>query len=301
MTEPSTRPRVGVVLRTKNRPYFLRRAIRDILAQEYDDWQTVIVNDGGDERDVQAALATVADTHRHRFTVLDARPALGRSGAANAGIRAVDCEYVVLHDDDDLWDPRFLRSTVEWLEQHPEDAGVMVRTEIIYERAEGDGFVESGRAPYWPGMTDISYSDLLQVNRAVPISFLYRAALHSAVGPYREDLHAVEDWEFYLRVTLGAHVAFLDGPPLAFWMQRVGVGGDLGNSMFALATEHDRYDRLVRDEALRSFVREWGPGLPLYLARYIQDEVGRQLDERAGLGVRLWRRARALRHRGRTR
>ena len=288
-------------MRTKNRPWFLRRSLHDIAAQEFTDWRIHIVNDGGDAATVDAVVAELPPQVTERVSVSHNPVPAGRSAAANQAVRGLETEFVVLHDDDDLWQPAFLARTVGHLDAHPDDIGVMVRTEIVYEKEVADGFEETGRTPFWAELREITYSDLLQVNRAVPISYLYRHALHDEVGYYREDLHAVEDWEFNLRTTLRHHIGFIDGEPLAFWMQRAGVGGEQGNSMFALSEEHDRYERLVRDEALRAYVLENGPGLPLYLSKYIQDEVARQLDDRRSLGERMtrtlrdWRRARRTR------
>lgn len=293
--------RVGIAVRTKNRPWFLRRALADIVGQRHSGWQVHIVNDGGDRAVVDAVVSELPADARAAVVVSHNPRPTGRSAAANQAVRGLTTEFVVLHDDDDLWHPRFLEATVAHLDATPDDIGVMARTEIVYEKQEGGRFVETGRAPFWPSLTEITYSDLLQVNRAVPISYLYRRRLHDDVGFYREDLQAVEDWEFNLRTALHHHIGFLDGEPLAFWMQRVGVEGELGNSMYALASEHEHYDRLVRDEALRGYVQEHGPGLALYLARYIQEEVGRQLDERRGPGQRVVDAARDWRRRRRTR
>lgn len=298
MSDETQPARVGVVIRTKSRPWFLSRALQDVIAQDFGDWVVCVVNDGGDPAAVDSRVAALPAELRARITVRHNAQATGRSAAANQGVRALDTEFVVLHDDDDLWHAAFLSRTVAHLDANAADIGVMTVTEIIYERQEGDGFVETGRTPFWPGLTEITYADLLQVNRAVPISYLYRRALHDSVGFYREDLHAVEDWEFNLRAAARHHIGFIGGSPLAFWMQRHGVEGELGNSMFALAAEHDHYDRLVRDEALRAYVAENGPGLALYLTRFIQEELSRQLDERRTIGqrvttrVRDWRRSR---------
>lgn len=301
MADTATRPRVGVAVRTQNRPWFLARALDDIRAQTLPADTIHVVDDGGDAAAVDAVVARVDDGFRSRIVVTHNAAPAGRSAAANQAVRGLDTELVVLHDDDDLWHVSFLDRTVAWLDCHPDDIGVMVRTEIVYEAARQGGFRAVARAPFWPGMTAITYSDLLQVNRAVPISFLYRRILHDEVGWYREDLHAVEDWEFYLRTALRHHIGFIGGESLAYWMQRRGVEGETGNSMYALAGEHSRYDALVRDEAMREYVARFGPGLPLYLAKYIQDEVGRQLDDRRSLlahvtdAVRRWRRDRGTR------
>lgn len=305
MTQPRLTPadaansaRAGIVLRTKNRPWFLRRALRDIVGQESPSWQVHIVNDGGSRDAVDEAIAELAPELRRRVGVTHNPAPVGRSAAANQGVRALDTEFIVLHDDDDLWHPGFLARTISHLDEHADEIGVVVRTEIVYEQERQGRFVETGRAIFWPHLASITYADLLQVNRAVPISYLYRRRLHDEVGYYREDLHAVEDWEFNLRAAAVHRIGFIDGEPLAFWMQRRGVTGEIGNSMYALAGEHEYYDRVVRDEALRAYVAAEGPGLALYLARYVQDEVARQLDERLSIGQRL---ARLLRERRRTR
>ncbi|MGN7859971.1 glycosyltransferase family 2 protein [Microbacterium sp. 22303] len=293
--------RIGIVLRTKNRPTLLKRALADIAAQSCTDWRVHVVNDGGDAAHVDAVVAEAPAAVRERCTVTHHAVPHGRSAAANVGVRGVDAEYLVLHDDDDRWDPDFLELTSAWLDANPDHAGVAVRTEIVYETEREGGFAEVGRAPFWPGQRYIAYSDLLQRNRFVPIAYLYRSALHAEVGLYREDVHAAEDWEFNLRVAQRHPIGYLPDRALAFWHQRAGVEGDLGNSMFALAADHDLYDMMVRDEALRGYVAEHGPGLPLYLARYVQDEVARQLDERRTLGqvltakARTWLRERRMR------
>lgn len=296
---PETSARVGIVVRTKDRPIFLERALRDIARQKFADWSVVVVNDGGDPAAVDRIIATLSPVLGSRASVIHRTEDLGRSAAANAGVQALSTEFLVLHDDDDLWAPDFLTDSVAWLDRAPEDAGVVSRTEIVYERVEGDRIVETGRAPFWGEMSRITYADMLQVNRFVPIAYVYRRTLHDEVGLYREDVHAAEDWEFNLRVLRLHPIGYLRDRVGAFWMQRRGQDGVLGNSMFVLADEHDHYDRMIRDEALRTFAATHGDGLMLYLSRYVQDEIERQLSERTTLGQRAtevarrgWRRFR---------
>lgn len=271
--------RVGIVVRTVDRPEFLARALADIGAQSYQDWHVVVVNDGGDRASVEELVG--ASPVAGRATVLDSREPGGRCAAANTGVGALDTEFVVIHDDDDLWDASFLDRTVAFLDAHPEDAGVGVATAIVYEERRGDRWVETSRVPFWAELTALRFIDLLEVNRAVPISLLYRRTIHETVGYYDETLDAVEDWEFYLRVLAVGSFGFIGGDPLAFWTQRPGVEGVEGNSMFALGHLHDRDDLAVRDRELRAWVAENGVGLPLYLAdmeRRIREDVRREIE-----------------------
>lgn len=270
--------RVGIVVRTRHRAGFLRRALADIAAQTADAWHVVVVNDGGDAAEVDAVVAEAG--LGARIDVVHIAPGEGgRCIAANAGVRAVDAGYVVLHDDDDRWHPEFLERTLGWLDAHPAHSGVSTATEIVYEENRGGEWVEVGRAPFWAGMTRISLTEMMSVNRAVPISFLYRRALHDEVGWYDETLDAVEDWDLYLRILRSHEVGFLAGEPLAFWTQRPNTVGVEANSMFQLAAEHSRDDAVVRDRALAEWVAREGAGVPLYLAR-LQAEVVEHLDRR---------------------
>ncbi|MDQ1083248.1 MULTISPECIES: glycosyltransferase family 2 protein [Microbacterium] len=268
--------RVGIVVRTRQRPDFLRRALADIGAQSFRDFRVVVVNDGGDAAEVDGVVdASGLDAVAvHRIAPGDG----GRCVAANVGVRDAGTEYVVLHDDDDRWHPDFLSRTVAWLDAHPSDAAVAVPTEIVYEEQRGGAWTEVGRAPFWAGMQRISLTEMLSVNRAVPISVLYRRAVHDEVGWYDETLDAVEDWDLYLRILRAGEIGFLPGEALAYWTQRPDATGLDANSMFALTAEHAADDARVRDRALHEWVRREGTGLPLYLAS-LHAELLTHIDE----------------------
>lgn len=272
--------RVAVILRTKDRPYFLARALADVAAQTFDDAEIIVVNDGGDAARVHEVVA--ASSISARVSVLDTEQSQGRCAAANLGMRTATAPYVVLHDDDDYWHPEFLTRTVAELDARPDEAGVMVRTAIVVEERSGDGWAETARLPFWERITSITFSNLLEINRAVPISFLYRRAVHDEVGFYDESLETVEDWELYLRIAARYPIGFLANETLAFWTHRPAAAGADGNSMFELADQHLRDDLTVRDRALRGWVADNGIGLPLYIGlmeRELRETMERRLDD----------------------
>lgn len=270
--------RVGIVVRTRRRPDFLRRALLDISAQTFHDYRIVIVNDGGDTDEVEAIVAAsnVRDTVQVRHI---GEGEGGRCVAANTGVRDAGTDLVVLHDDDDRWHPEFLSRTVAWLEAHPEAPAVAVPTEIVYEERRGGTWTEVGRAPFWAGMQRISLGEMMSVNRAVPISVLYRRSIHDEIGWYDESLDAVEDWDLYLRILRSGEIGFLPGEALAFWTQRPDATGLDANSMFALTEEHAVDDARVRDRALAEWVGREGEGLPLYMAA-LHEKLTSHIDAR---------------------
>ncbi|WP_158609595.1 polysaccharide pyruvyl transferase family protein [Kocuria soli] len=276
------RTTVAIVMRTKDRGLLLGRALDDVLGQTFADWRLVLVNDGGDPTPVDALVAEREHEFAGRTTVLHNGRSVGMEAASNIGVRAADSEFVCVHDDDDRWHPLFLQRTVAHLERPScTDGGVMVRTEIVYERVDTDVeppvITETGREVFWPQLQAITLADLVSINRGVPISFLYRRNMHRVIGDFDETLPAVGDWEFHLRFAQAATIGFLDGQPLAYWQQRPDETGELANSMHAGAQVHRRYDLAVRERHFQEWTRDNGLGLPLFMAREFQS-VQHRLD-----------------------
>jgi len=265
-------------MRTKNRARLLRRAVADVLKQDFQDWTLVVVNDGGLAAEVDAVLAEYKDALRGRAIVLHHPESLGMEAASNRGIAAVDSEFVAVHDDDDEWAPEFLSTTVSHLEQNPEDGGVTVRTEIVHERLTEHGREIVGRFPVEPGLKAITLVDLLQVNRFVPISFLFRRSVFNELGGFDESLKVVGDWEFHLRFAATHRIALLTEDVLAFWNHRLEADGHEANSVIAGQQDHLDYSLLVRDRLLKSHVQQHGLGPLLYERELLHAEM-RHLHE----------------------
>lgn len=263
-------PRVGIVVRTKDRPAMLRRALSSIQAQTHGDWETVIVNDGGAPETVDAVLAQTGAAEDPRIRVIHHPESLGRWPSANAGVAATTAPYLVLHDDDDRWHPDFLAETTAHLDAHPDDYGVITHAEVIHERSEGEEFVEVWRYELEDHNPEVLLTDLLEFNRFVPIQFLYRRTLHDLLGEYDATKPAAADWMFNLRAVALRPVPYASPRVLAYWHQRPGIDGTLGNSVFAAPAEHRFADRRHRDEELRAYIAGNGAGLPLFLTKALE-------------------------------
>lgn len=274
---PASRPRpagartarVAVVIRTKDRAVLLERALRSVISQTLEDWEAVIVNDGGDPFSVGEALAALPSGYRNRFRTVHADVSRGRWASANAGVLATTAPLVVLHDDDDTWHPEFLAQAAGYLAAHPERDGVVSRIEIVWEERRGERFVPLRREPFQQDLRAPTLGDALLFNRFVPIGFVYRRSLHAQLGLYDETLPVVGDWDFNLRVLARGALDYLGDVPYAYWHQRKGQDGAAGNSVIGCRDDHEKHDALIRDQALREYVDEHGAGLVLYLTKFI--------------------------------
>lgn len=267
MDETSREPKASVIIRTKDRPAMLRRALSSILSQEEQRWEALIVNDGGSPAAVDEVIAEYAAAAAGRVRVLHHETSLGRWPSANAGVTGTSAPYVVLHDDDDSWHPEFLSRTVRYLDENPDEWGVIVRTDVIHEQYEEDGSLrETWRYLLEAHHDRVLTMDIVKFNRFVPISFLYRRTLHDRVGLYDASLPAAADWAFNMQTLALRPLNYVDDDVLAYWHQRPGVDGTQGNSVFAAPADHREADRAHRDDALREYIANQGWGLPLFLS-----------------------------------
>lgn len=288
---------VNIVMRTKNRPVLLARALDDVLSQEFQDWFLTIVNDGGSPEIVDALVESRWPELGQRVRVLHNAHSRGMEAASNQGIESRESEFVAIHDDDDTWSPRFLAATVDALRSDAVPAAVAVTTAIVWEALREGGVEEISREVFLPERVDVHLADLLRFNTCVPISILYRQKALREIGLFDETLQVAGDWEAHVRLAARGSIAFLAGEPLAFWHQRPSVSGDMGNSVIAADDAHRHFDRAVRDRELRSWVQQNGAGLPLYLTRYLDDRFAelhvrldqlREQGDRAERAIRRW-------------
>lgn len=257
-------PEVSIIMRTQRRPLMLDRAVQDVLGQSRQDWELLVVDDAGDA----AAVDAVLDRHREeaagRLAVVHRTASEGMEAASNAGLTATSAPLVAVHDDDDTWHPTFLQETTAHLAEHPARDAVVVRTLVVHEHETDAGFVEDGVHVSWPEVTGVRLVDYLEINRHTPIAMLHRRAIHEAVGLFDESLPVVGDYAFHLALLERAEVGFLERP-LAHWRQRPRATGSGGNSITTRRDEHVAFDAVLRERHLRSWTRDHGLGLPLYL------------------------------------
>lgn len=243
-------PRVAVVTRTKNRPILLGRALESVSGQSFPDLVWVVVNDGGEVAPVDEVIAR-ARALGINAVALHHPVSLGMEAASNAGVALVRSEFVVLHDDDDSWEPAFLATTVAFLESGPEWGGVITGTTRVDERMDRDAVArELRRRPFNPGLHSVHLSEVAEQNPFPPICFLYRRSAYDAVGPYDATLPVLGDWEFNLRFLARFDIGVVDRP-LANYHWRVADKGQYGNSVSGGVDRHVQWDALVRNRLLR--------------------------------------------------
>jgi glycosyltransferase involved in cell wall biosynthesis len=259
--------KVAVITRTRERPLMLRRALDSVCSQTMTDLIWAIVNDAGEKEPVEA----IAEAARSRgCTVLTVHNEIqkGMEAAANAGISQTASSYIVVHDDDDSWDPRFVEACTSFLDQRPEFVGVVTQTVSVKERILPDRILELKRGPSRRNLKAIHIADRARSNLFPPISFLYRRDLFDKIGGYDEAMKVLGDWNFNLHALLLGDIGVID-EPLARYHVRPHLESrqdSYSNTVVSGLTDHHEHEALFRNRHIRNDIALGKVGLGTMLA-----------------------------------
>ncbi len=218
MTTTTQANKVSIIMRTKDRAILLKRALESVASQTYTNYCLVIVNDGGDSVQLEKIINKYRSKISGNVMLIHIQKSLGKWHAANQGVKKSQSTYIVLHDDDDSWEPNFLQKTTDFLEdsKHINYAGVATFTNLITEQITSSGVKQLSSSRFAPGLDQISIYELCRHNIFPPISYLYRRLIHDTTGLYNESLDALADWEFNLNTIRKYDIAMIH-EKLANW------------------------------------------------------------------------------------
>lgn len=133
----NTAPRVSVITIFLDAEQFIEEAIESVLAQTYDSWELVLVDDGSS--DASTAIARgYAERYPGRVRYLEhaGHQNRGMSASRNLGVRQAAGEYIAFLDADDICFPNALERQVAILDAVPEAGMVYGSTQIWYSWTE---------------------------------------------------------------------------------------------------------------------------------------------------------------------
>ncbi len=191
-------PLVSVIIPTYNRDWIVAEAIDSVLAQDFSDYELIVVDDGSNDG-TPKILAAYGD----RITVLR-QPNRGVSAARNRGIAAAAGHLMAFLDSDDLWLPQKLSTQVNFFAEHPE--AVICQTEERWIR-NGVRVNPKKRHLKFSGMI---FERSLALCLVSPSAVMIKKSLFDTVGLFDENLPACEDYDLWLRVSCRYPVHLID-------------------------------------------------------------------------------------------
>lgn len=185
-----------MIIPTYNSERFLGAAIQSVLAQTYQNFEILIVDDGSTDQTYE--LVTKYKDPRIKYIYQANR---GLPAARNRGLQSAGGDYLVFLDSDDALLPQKLAIQVDFLVKNPTVSVICGGFEYINSDCEViknlcNSFLSSATRElnindiFWYGMNGPIHSAMLK-SHAVDV-----------IGGFDETLHAWEDMEFWFRLGL---------------------------------------------------------------------------------------------------
>jgi Glycosyl transferase family 2 len=213
-------PAVSVIVPNYNHARFLRQRIDTILAQTFQDFELILLDDCSTDES-RSILREYASDPRVRLEFNEVN-----SGSPfkqwNKGVRLAQGKYAWIAESDDYADERFLERLVPLLESSPQMQFVYCRSWCVSEGNRLDGFAESQFA----GMDHISWTaDYCEDGREVCRKYivranivlntsavLFRKAVYEQVGGADDTMQICGDWKLWAAMALEGRVAYVCEP-----------------------------------------------------------------------------------------
>ncbi|HET60372.1 MAG TPA: glycosyltransferase, partial [Chloroflexi bacterium] len=112
-------PAVTVIIPNYNNAAVIRRAIDSVLAQNFTDFELLVLDDASTDESVEV----VRGYEDPRLRLLVNEENVGVAGVWNRAVREARGAWVALLDSDDSWEPDKLVRQMAFLNEHPNLAG----------------------------------------------------------------------------------------------------------------------------------------------------------------------------------
>jgi glycosyltransferase involved in cell wall biosynthesis len=178
----------------------LKEAIDSVLAQDYSDFELIVVDDGSTDETPQ-----ILNYYGGKIKPI-CQPNQGVSAARNRGIAAASGRIMAFLDSDDIWLPGKLTIQTEFLKSTPE--ALICQTEEIWIK-NGVRVNPRKRHRKYSGMI---FERSLALCLVSPSAVMVRRGLFDKFGLFDESLPACEDYDMWLRVSCRCPVYLINKP-----------------------------------------------------------------------------------------
>lgn len=192
---------VSVIIRTKDRPNFLKRAIDSVCSQDYKNIEIIIINDGGCEvvdiiNHYKSAFENIPGCEVNRsFEYVKNAVSVMRTNAANIGLQLARGKFICLLDDDDYFYSQHLSKHINVQKKNDCLWSVSRALESIENEKGVEKFKKYNYSSNFNQIKFYFFENYFPSN-----SIVFQRKLVDKIGLFDKNLEVLEDWDFWIRM-----------------------------------------------------------------------------------------------------
>jgi glycosyltransferase involved in cell wall biosynthesis len=196
-------PEIAIIVPAYGVAHLLAEALDSLLAQDFQNWEAVVIDDGAPD-DVASAVRPYLSDPRIHFLATQNH---GVSAARNHAIAHTQAPLIALLDGDDLFRPTYLTEMVTAMQADPV-ATIITCNARIFGVVPKEALVVAAGYP----MADTGTAlDIMQGTFNIYIGSTFRRAGWQAIGGFDTGMTHAEDLDFWVRLLLpGGHARYIN-------------------------------------------------------------------------------------------
>jgi len=187
------KPLISIIVPCYNQAQYLDECLQSVIAQTYENWECIIINDGSPDNTDEIANKWLKKDARFRYI---SKENGGLSSARNAGLRIAKGSFIQFLDSDDFLENNKFEESIECFNQKPDLDVVITNFSTISE------YSKKIMPSHQLSAIQFTFQSVLK-----EWDFTFAIPIHCAlfkiksIGDIRfnEQLKAKEDWFFWIQ------------------------------------------------------------------------------------------------------
>jgi glycosyltransferase involved in cell wall biosynthesis len=208
-----SKTKVSIIIPTYNRASIITETLDSILAQNYPNWECIIIDDGSNDNTKEVVNSYVVKDSRFNFFIRPNNYKPGSCGARNYGLTLAKGELIQQFDSDDLMHKDLISEKVAIFNTNPDIQSVISRLTFF----EGNKILKTQK-PFNQKFENL-YENIITYNVPVwTVSIMFRKQfLIDCHEKYDETLIFNDDLDLFSRIFIKhPHKTYLLDKPLCF-------------------------------------------------------------------------------------
>ena len=227
---------ITIIIPTYNRAAIIPATLDSIIAQDYKDWECIVVDDFSTDNTYDIIKQYVEKDKRFRYLKNERKK--GAQGARNTGLFHCKTEWIIFFDSDNLMHSTFLQKVANEISDNIDVIQVFTNVVDVDTREVKNIFC-------WKNYGNI-YDRLFNLQTYVDNQVLIRKQKLTEIGYLDEGCPSMQEWDTHIRLSKTAIYTTIEEPLLDYF-----VGG---KDAISTDTKREVNGRLF---ILHKYIDEW--------------------------------------------